>query len=141
MSTDDKFEDVLKAFADDLEELVEQEELDRRYSQALGEGLINEADLERSFEEFLSRRIEVAPETGEVKLAPRLKVTVGAFVKECRSIRGLTEAEFAQELHLPSEDLVAIEACTEAYDPEQLLIMSRALAAGVPRLTPTDAQR
>jgi len=141
MSTDDKFEDVLKAFASDLEEPVEQEELDRLYSQAMGGGLINEAELERSFEEFLSRRVEVVPDTGEARLAPRLTVTVGAFVKECRSNRGLTKAQFAQELQLSSEELVAIEACSEAYDPEQVLVAARAVAAAAPRLTPAGAQR
>jgi DNA-binding XRE family transcriptional regulator len=141
MSTDDKFEDVLKAFANDLEEPVEQEELDRRYSQAISGGLINEAELEGSFEEFLSRCVEVVPDNGEVRLAPRLTVTVGAFVKECRSNRGLTEAQFAQELKLSSEELIAIEACSEAYDPEQVVIAARALAAAAPRLTPAGAQR
>src|SRR5688500_12964395 len=120
MSTDDKFEDVLKAFANDLDEPVEQEELDRLYSQAVGGGLIDEADLERSFEEFLNRRIEIAPDTGEVRLASQLTVTVGAFVKECRSNRGLTEAQFAQELQLRPEDLAAIEACNEVYAPERV---------------------
>jgi len=141
MSTDDKFEDVLKAFANDLEEPVEQEELDRRYSQAVGEGLIQEADLERSFEEFLSRRIEVAPDSGDARFAPRLSVTVGAFVKECRSNRGSTEAQFAQELQLRPEDLASIEACSEPYDPAQVLVAARALSAAAPRLTPAGAQR
>lgn len=141
MSTDDKFEDVLKAFGNDLEKPVEQEELDRLYSQAVSEGLINEADLERSFEEFLSRRIEVAPDTGEVRLAPRLPVTVGAFVKECRSKRGLTEAQFVQKLQLRLEDLIAIEACHEAYDPERMTVAARALAAAVTSLTPTGARQ
>lgn len=141
MSTDDKFEDVLKAFASDLDEPVEQEELDRLYSQAVGGGLIDEADLERSFEEFLNRRIEIAPDTGEVRLASQLTVTVGAFVKECRRNRGLPEAQFAQELQLRPEDLAAIEACTEVYDPERVLVAARALAAEVARLTPAGAQR
>src|SRR5262245_54200992 len=115
MSTDDKFEDVLKAFANELGEPVEQAELDRLYSQAVAEGLISEADLERSFEEFLSRRIEVFPDTGEVRLAPRSTVSLGEFVEQCRRNRDLSEEQFAQELRLSSEDLAAIEACREAY--------------------------
>jgi len=141
MSRDDTFDDVLRAFAGDLPDPVEQEELDRVYSQAVAEGLIGEADIKRSFEEFLNRPVERVPETGELRLVPPAPVTVGAFVKASRRTRGLTCAEFAQELQVRPEDMGAIEACGKTYDPERLSEAARALAVTVPTLTPAGAQR
>ena len=141
MSRDDYFKRILNAFASDLGRPVTQEELDRLYSQAVAEGLVNEDELERSFEKFLGRTIESTSDSGEITLVPQEPTTVGALVLAYRKKRGLTEKQLARELAVRREVIILVEACEEPYDTERLPALARTVAAEVPALKPADAQR
>lgn len=130
MSRDERFEDVLRAFAADRLESIDPGELDRLYSQAVSEGLVDEIDLARSFEKFLNRVVTL-----------RAPATVGAFVRDCRVHRNLTERQLADEMAVGVSELEAIEACEAAFDPERISSAALALSAVAPTLSHRVASR
>jgi hypothetical protein len=141
MNRDDTFPDVLRAFAGDLEESPDQEELDRNFSKAVADGLVSELSLKTSFEEFLRRRVEFSAEAGEYRLVGRQAKTIGGVVREIRESLGLVPSSFAVEMQIAPSDVDDIEACTAPFDAERLGDTAKDLAANVSSLSQLSSLR
>lgn len=140
MSQDDSFEEILRAFVGELPDEITSEELDQLYSEAVADGMVREEDLERSFEQFLNRRVEKDPRTGRLALKPR-EQTVGEYVEAYRRSRELTPKRLAEMIGIGVGDVRAIERSDERYDRDRLSQIAVEVANHVQGLAPAKVRR
>jgi hypothetical protein len=135
MTRNDRFDDVLDAFASDFApEDLSSDELDQLYSAALSEGVLSEADVNSSFEAFLDREVSADSSTGELSLAPFESPTVGSVVQAYREQRSMTMDELARDNQLTVQQVQLLERCTDRLEPDRVADVSRTVATriGIP---------
>ncbi len=122
---DTELDQVIDAMVRDV--LVREEEERPIDNGRSSEGPTTEAAKE-SFERFLQRPVELDPDTGEPRLRPSTRRTIGDVVMVFCTSRGWDASDLATHVDMTREQVVALQQHGMVIDSDELEKHSRAVA-------------
>lgn len=126
MPDKDPIEQALAGLEDDGLTDLSVDDLDRIYSEAVSNGVVN--DDAEAFQRFLQHDVDRNPQ-GEWRLADQDLGTVGSCLREYRARRRLSAESVAAELGVSVVVLAEIERRVEVFDAAALAAIASTLSA------------